>query len=193
MTSCLFLNATLGTQFHFYLESQATQCSLKESLLPHDITALVPTLYIPKEGSAEQRVVLLVQSSKYGGVKKLESVTFSELNSYILNSSPQIIVPSDDMAVAVKLSMVPNTVVKSSCSDHTSGSDDVPIIEGDPASTDPEPAHNDSVMTSTETRIDDEKSLMSKISSQILITPTMETWDLQSSFPLFVSKFYVFL
>ncbi|KAG2323847.1 hypothetical protein Bca4012_038114 [Brassica carinata] len=97
------------------------------------------------------------------------------------------------MAVAVRLSMVPNTVVKSSCSDHTSGSNDVPIIERDPASTDPEPAHNDLVMTSTETRIDDEKSLMSKISSQILITPTMETWELQSSFPLFVSKFYVFL
>ncbi|CAF2110627.1 unnamed protein product [Brassica oleracea] len=66
--------------------------------------------------------------------------------------------PSDDMAVAVKLSMVPNPVVKSICSDHTNGPDDVPIIEGCPASTDPEPAHTDSVMTSTETPVNDEKA-----------------------------------
>ena len=66
------------------------------------------------------------------------------------------------MAVAVKLSMVPNPVVKSNCSDHTNGPDDVPIIEGCPASTDPEPAHTDSVMTSTETPVDDEKAPSSK-------------------------------
>ncbi|KAF8095382.1 hypothetical protein N665_0334s0002 [Sinapis alba] len=71
--------------------------------------------------------------------------------------------PSDDMAVAVKRSMVPNPMVKSSCSDHTNGPDDVLIIEGDPARTDPEPAHTDSVMTSTETRINDEKASMFKI------------------------------
>ncbi|CAF1976726.1 unnamed protein product [Brassica oleracea var. botrytis] len=70
--------------------------------------------------------------------------------------------PSDDMAVAVKLSMVPNPVVKSICSDHTNGPDDVPIIKGCPASTDPEPAHTDSVMTSTETPVDDEKAPSSK-------------------------------
>ncbi|KAH0899132.1 hypothetical protein HID58_048700, partial [Brassica napus] len=70
--------------------------------------------------------------------------------------------PSDDMVVAVKLSMVPNLVVKSICSDHTNGPDDVPIIEGCPASTDPEPAHTDSVMTSTETPVDDEKAPSSK-------------------------------
>ncbi|KAF2530966.1 hypothetical protein F2Q70_00030867 [Brassica cretica] len=78
---------------------------------------------------------------------------------------PQIIVqhhPSDDMAVAVKLSMVPNPVVKSICSDHTNGPDDVPIIEKCPASTDPEPAHTDSVMTSTKTPVDDEKAPSSK-------------------------------
>ncbi|KAF3497531.1 hypothetical protein DY000_02055671 [Brassica cretica] len=70
--------------------------------------------------------------------------------------------PSDDMAVAVKLSMVPNPVVKSICSDHTNGPDDVPIIEKCPASTDPEPAHTDSVMTSTKTPVDDEKAPSSK-------------------------------
>ena len=66
------------------------------------------------------------------------------------------------MVVAVKLSMVPNLVVKSICSDHTNGPDDVPIIKGCPASTDPEPAHTDSVMTSTETPVDDEKAPSSK-------------------------------
>lgn len=95
------------------------------------------------------------------------------------------------MSVAVKLSMVPNPLVKSSCSYHTNGPDDVPIIEGCPASTDPEPAHTDSVLTSTETPIDDEKApVQSKL--EILITPTMETWNLQNSIQLFVSKFYVF-
>ena len=66
------------------------------------------------------------------------------------------------MSVAVKLSMVPNPVVKSSCSYHTNGPDDVPIIEGCPASTDSEPAHTDSVLTSTETPIDVEKAPSSK-------------------------------
>ncbi|KAL0652138.1 hypothetical protein Bca4012_094829 [Brassica carinata] len=134
----LVLNVTLGTQFYFYHESQATQCS------------------------AEQRVVPLVYLPKYGGVKKLESVRLSELNIYVLNSPLQHHT-SDDMSIAVKLSMVPNPVVKSSCSYHTIGPDDVPIIEGCPASTDPEPAHTDSVLTSTETPIDDEKAPGSKI------------------------------
>ncbi|CAN7060187.1 unnamed protein product [Brassica oleracea var. botrytis] len=135
----LVLNVTLGTQFYFYHESQATQYA----------------------GSAEQRVVPLVYLPKYGGVKKLESVRLSELNIYVLNSPLQHHT-SDDMSIAVKLSMVPNPVVKSSCSYHTIGPDDVPIIEGCPASTDPEPAHTDSVLTSTETPIDDEKAPGSK-------------------------------
>ncbi|KAG5388707.1 hypothetical protein IGI04_030248 [Brassica rapa subsp. trilocularis] len=154
------------------------------------ITALVPTLNIPDAGSAEQRVVPLVYLPKYGGVKKLEYVRLSKLNIYVLNSPLQHHT-SDDMSVAVKLSMVPNPLVKSSCSYHTNGPDDVPIIEGCPASTDPEPAHTDSVLTSTETPIDDEKApVQSKL--EILITPTMETWNLQNSIQLFVSKFYVF-
>ncbi|CAN7110627.1 unnamed protein product [Brassica rapa subsp. narinosa] len=122
----LVLNVTLGTQFYFYHESQATQYA----------------------GSAEQRVVPLVYLPKYGGVKKLESVRLTKLNIYVLNSPLQHHT-SDDMSVAVKLSMVPNPVVKSSCSYHTNGPDDVPIIEGCPASTDPEPAHTDSILTST--------------------------------------------
>ncbi|KAH0914445.1 hypothetical protein HID58_028891 [Brassica napus] len=171
----LVLNVTLGTQFYFYHESQATQ---------------FPTLNIPDAGSAEQRVVPLVYLPKYGGVKKLEYVRLSKLNIYVLNSPLQHHT-SDDMSVAVKLSMVPNPLVKSSCSYHTNGPDDVPIIEGCPASTDPEPAHTDSVLTSTETPIDDEKApVQSKL--EILITPTMETWNLQNSIQLFVSKFYVF-
>ncbi|CAN7008389.1 unnamed protein product [Brassica oleracea var. botrytis] len=125
------------------------------------ITALVPTLNIPDAGSAEQRVVPLAYLPKYGGVKKLESVRLSELNIYVLNSPLQHHA-SDDMSVAVKLSMVPNPVVKSSCSYHTNGPDDVPIIEGCPPSTGPEPAHTDSVLTSTETPIDDEKDPSSK-------------------------------
>ncbi|KAF2587939.1 hypothetical protein F2Q70_00040617 [Brassica cretica] len=125
------------------------------------ITALVPTLNIPDAGSAEERVVPLVYLPKYGGVKKLESVRLSELNIYVLNSPLQHHA-SDDMSVAVKLSMVPNPVVKSSCSYHTNGPDDVPIIEGCPPSTGPEPAHTDSVLTSTETPIDDEKDPSSK-------------------------------
>ncbi|CAG7897156.1 unnamed protein product [Brassica rapa] len=166
--SRLVLNVTLGTQFYFYHESQATQYA----------------------GSAEQRVVPLVYLPKYGGVKKLEYVRLSKLNIYVLNSPLQHHT-SDDMSVAVKLSMVPNPLVKSSCSYHTNGPDDVPIIEGCPASTDPEPAHTDSVLTSTETPIDDEKApVQSKL--EILITPTMETWNLQNSIQLFVSKFYVF-
>ncbi|KAF3519228.1 hypothetical protein DY000_02059529 [Brassica cretica] len=135
----LVLNVTLGTQFYFYHESQATQYA----------------------GSAEQRVVPLVYLPKYGGVKKLESVKLSELNIYVLNSPLQHPI-SDDMSVAVKLSMVPNPVVKSSCSYHTNGPDDVPIIEGCPASTVSEPAHTDSVLTSTETPIDVEKAPSSK-------------------------------
>ncbi|KAF3569993.1 hypothetical protein F2Q69_00061468 [Brassica cretica] len=123
--------------------------------------ALVPTLNIPDAGSAEQRVVPLAYLPKYGGVKKLESVRLSELNIYVLNSPLQHHA-SDDMSVAVKLSMVPNPVVKSSCSYHTNGPDDVPIIEGCPPSTGPEPAHTDSVLTSTETPIDDEKDPSSK-------------------------------
>ncbi|CAN7131676.1 unnamed protein product, partial [Brassica rapa subsp. narinosa] len=165
-TGRLVLNVTLGTQFYFYHESQATQYA----------------------GSAEQRVVPLVYLPKYGGVKKLEYVRLSKLNIYVLNRAHHT---SDDMSVAVKLSMVPNPLVKSSCSYHTNGPDDVPIIEGCPASTDPEPAHTDSVLTSTETPIDDEKApVQSKL--EILITPTMETWNLQNSIQLFVSKFYVF-
>ncbi|WZY98660.1 hypothetical protein YC2023_070989 [Brassica napus] len=121
------------------------------------ITALVHTLNIPDAGSAEQRVVPLVYLPKYGGVKKLEYVRLSKLNIYILNSPLQHHT-SDDMSVAVKLSMVPNPLVKSSCSYHTNGPDDVPIIEGCPASTDPEPAHTDLVLTSTETPINDEKA-----------------------------------
>ncbi|CAN6824307.1 unnamed protein product [Brassica oleracea] len=137
--SRLVLNLILGTQFYFYHESQATQYA----------------------GSAEQRVVPLAYLPKYGGVKKLESVRLSELNIYVLNSPLQHHA-SDDMSVAVKLSMVPNPVVKSSCSYHTNGPDDVPIIEGCPPSTGPEPAHTDSVLTSTETPIDDEKDPSSK-------------------------------
>ncbi|KAH0942531.1 hypothetical protein HID58_002168 [Brassica napus] len=138
----LVLNVTLGTQFYFYHESQATHYYFTI------ITALVPTLNIPDAGSAEQRVVPLVYLPKYGGVKKLESVRLTKLNIYVLNSPLQHHT-SDDMSVAVKLSMVPNPVVKSSCSYHTNGPDDVPIIEGCPASTDPEPAHTDSILTST--------------------------------------------
>ncbi|KAL0661463.1 hypothetical protein Bca4012_098300 [Brassica carinata] len=97
------------------------------------------------------------ESGSSGGI----SSKLSELNIYVLNS-PLHHPISDDMSVAVKLSMVPNPVVKSSCSYHTNGPDDVPIIEGCPASTDSEPAHTDSVLTSTETPIDVEKAPSSK-------------------------------
>ncbi|KAF2595156.1 hypothetical protein F2Q70_00042890 [Brassica cretica] len=127
----LVLNVTLGTQFYFYHESQATQCFLKE--------------------------FCRAESGSSGGI----SSKLSELNIYVLNS-PLHHHASDDMSVAVKLSMVPNPVVKSSCSYHTNGPDDVPIIEGCPASTDSEPAHTDSVLTSTETPIDVEKAPSSK-------------------------------
>uniref|UniRef100_A0A0D3CQN6 DUF223 domain-containing protein n=1 Tax=Brassica oleracea var. oleracea TaxID=109376 RepID=A0A0D3CQN6_BRAOL len=127
----LVLNVTLGTQFYFYHESQATQCFLKE--------------------------FCRAESGSSGGI----SSKLSELNIYVLNS-PLHHPISDDMSVAVKLSMVPNPVVKSSCSYHTTGPDDVPIIEGCPASTDSEPAHTDSVLTSTETPIDVEKAPSSK-------------------------------
>ena len=41
---------------------------------------------------------------------------------------------------------------------HKRASDAVPVIEGRPASTEPEPMQTDSVITSTETLIDDEKT-----------------------------------
>ncbi|CAF1980736.1 unnamed protein product [Brassica napus] len=63
---------------------------------------------------------------------------------------------------------------------HERPSDDVPVIEGLPASTDPAPAHTDSVITSTETPL-----MMKRSPVQIKLAKsdhsTMETWNSQNT------------
>ncbi|KAH0867727.1 hypothetical protein HID58_074749 [Brassica napus] len=98
------------------------------SSMPHHDT--LPTLKTQKCRLHREESGSSATSSKYGGVKKIESVTQSELNSNDLNS------PLSD---------------ETQCSDRTNGH----LIM---FHTEAEPTHTDSVITSTETPIDDEKT-----------------------------------